>query len=178
MMLSPWFPPRYLWAAIEGAAGLGLSGGSPTLSPRLAPDWKWLGVQNVPFRGTSITWFVARAPDVRLYTNFAFHQSDPYVAYDEDITNAVRTDGHASVALGLRKGTDIVLFAGNTVPRTITTALRITEGAHGTYRMRTFNSMRGAWTDAGTVTAERLTVGIPIELERKGFVLIELQQET
>ena len=34
MMLSPWFPPRYLWAAIEGAAGLDLSGGTPTVSPR------------------------------------------------------------------------------------------------------------------------------------------------
>ncbi len=30
MMLSPWFPPRYLWAAIEGVAGLDLSGGTPT----------------------------------------------------------------------------------------------------------------------------------------------------
>ncbi len=35
MMLSPWDPPRYLWAAVEGAAGLDLS--DDDLSPAPAP---------------------------------------------------------------------------------------------------------------------------------------------
>ncbi len=178
MMLSPWFPPRYLWAAIEGLAGLDLSGSSPALSPHLAPDWKWLGVQNVPFRGSFVTWFVARVPDSRIYTNFAFHESAPYNAYRDDITAAVHTDGHASIALGLRQDADMALFVGNTSERTIATAVRITDGVQGTYRMKSFNSMRGAWIETGAISAEQLTVGVPIELERKGFMLIELQQET
>jgi len=178
MMLSPWFPPRYLWAAIEGAAGLDLSGGTPTISPRLAPDWKWLGVHNLPYRGTSLTWFVARAPEMRMYTNFAFHQSSPYIAYEHDISHLVATDGHASVSLGLRQADDIVLFVGNTVERTISTAVRISESVQGTYRMRSFDSMRGAWVDGDAISADQLRVGVPIQLERKGFWLIELQQET
>lgn len=178
MMLSPWFPPRYLWAAIEGAAGLDLSRGTPTVSPRLAPDWKWLGVQNLPYRGTSLTWFVARAPDMRMYTNFTFHQSSPYIAYEDDISHHVATDGHASVSLGLRQADDIVLFVGNTVERSISTAVRIREGVQGAYRMRSFDSMRGSWVDGNTISADQLRVGLPIQLERKGFWLIELQQET
>ena len=178
MMLSPWFPPRYLWAAIEGAGGLDLSGTAPALAPRLAPDWKWLGIQNVPFRGRALTWFVARAPEIRIYTNFSFHQSDPYVVYQHDVTAAVRTDGHASIALGLKQDADMALFVGNTVERSIATALRVTEGIQGTYRMKSFNSMRGAWTDDGVVSAEQIAVGLPIGLERKGFLLVELQQET
>lgn len=177
MMLSPWFPPRYLWAAIEGAAGLDLSGGTPTVSPRLAPDWKWLGVQNLPYRGSYLTWFVARAPDMRMYTNFAFHQSSPYIAYETDISDVVETDGHASVSLALRQGTDIVLFVGNTVERTVSTAVRVREGVQGSYRMRCFDSMRGAWIDRESLSADQLRVGVPIQLERKGFWLIELQQE-
>src|SRR5579884_4301627 len=60
MMLSPWFPPRYLWAAIEGMAGLEISRDAAKVSPRLAPDWKWLGVQNLPYRESRLTWFAVR----------------------------------------------------------------------------------------------------------------------
>jgi hypothetical protein len=178
MMLSPWFPPRYLWAAVEGAAGLDLSGGTPTVTPRLAPDWKWLGVQNLPYRGKVLTWFVARAPELRMYSNFAFHQSSPYVPYDEDITASLSTAGHAAVALGLRQGDDVVLFTGNTADRTVATALRVADPAEGSYRIRTFNSLRGAWVDEPFVSAEALRRGIPLQLDRKGFWLAELHRET
>jgi hypothetical protein len=70
MTLSPWFPPRYLWAAIEGAGGLNSSGGSPSVTPRLASDWKWLGVRNVPYRDRTLTWFVVRTPELARYSNF------------------------------------------------------------------------------------------------------------
>ena len=178
MMLSPWFPPRYLWAAVEGAAGLDLSGGTPTVSPRLAPDWKWLGVQNLPYRGDALTWFVARVPELRMYSNFAFHQPSPYVAYSDDVSASVQTLDHAAVALALRQESDLVLFAGNTVERTIATALRVSGGVSGSYAMRTFNSLRGAWTDEGPISAEILTAGVPVQLERKGFWLAELRQQT
>ncbi len=67
MMLSPWYPPRYVWAAIEGAGGLNLGGRQLACSPRLPPQWKWLGVRNLPFRGKRLTWFVARLPEPTLY---------------------------------------------------------------------------------------------------------------
>ncbi len=178
MMLSPWFPPRYLWAAIEGAAGLDLSNGTPAASPRLAPDWKWMGVQNLPYRGRTLTWFVARAPEIRMYSNFAFHQASPYTAYRDDVTASLRTDGHAAAALGLRQDDDLVVFVGNTVERTVATALRIPDGVSGSYRMRAYNSLRGAWVDEGQVSAEALRRGLPLQLERKGFWLAELRQET
>jgi len=178
MMLSPWFPPRYLWAAVEGAAGLDLSGGTPTVSPRLAPDWKWLGVQNLPYRGNALTWFVVRVPELRMYSNFAFHQPSPYVAYEDDVSDAVQSLDHAAVTLALRQESDLVLFAGNTAERTIATALRLGDGVSGSYELRTFNSLRGAWTDEGRVSADALANGLPVQLERKGFWLAELRQET
>lgn len=179
MMLSPWFPPRYIWAAIEGAGGLDFSGGTPVLNPQLAPDWKWMGVRNVPCRGRSLTWFVARAPDLRLYTNLAFHQSSPHFAYSDDVTGAVHSDGHSTIALGLRQDANFVLFVGNTVERTVSTAVRIgAEHLSGTYGIKSFNSLRGAWVDGGTVSSDELTVGVPVELERKGFALFELEQKT
>ena len=178
MMLSPWFPPRYLWAAIEGAAGLDLSGGTPTVSARLAPGWKWLGVQNLPYRGNALTWFVVRTPELRMYSNFAFHQSSPYVAYSDDVSTSVRSVDHAAVALALRQDDDLVVFLGNTLERTIATALRITDGVSGSYALRTYNSLRGAWIEEGRISADALRQGVPVQLERKGFWLAELRQET
>jgi len=48
MMHSPWFPPRYVWAAIEGAAGLSVLDGPARVEPRMASDWKWCGASNLP----------------------------------------------------------------------------------------------------------------------------------
>ena len=114
MMLSPWDPPRYLWAAIEGAAGLELSDDSIALRPRLASDWKWLGVRNLPYRGRRLTWFAVRAPDLQLYTNFHPQQSEPYQAYDEDISSQVLAGLDAVCTMGLRQGDRMVILAGNT----------------------------------------------------------------
>ncbi len=178
MMLSPWFPPRYLWAAIEGAGGLNLSGGSPSVTPRLASDWKWLGVRNVPYRDRTLTWFVVRTPELALYSNFPFRQATPFVGYDEDVTEHVDVIGHATTTIALRRGKDLAVFVGNAMERTTTTAVRTDLELAGTYRMRSFNSLRGAWDDSRSVSAADIKQGLALDIERKGFCVLELQQET
>ncbi|HEX4012811.1 MAG TPA: amylo-alpha-1,6-glucosidase [Candidatus Cybelea sp.] len=176
MMLSPWFPPRYLWAAIEGAAGLDLSDSSPTIEPRLAPDWKWLGVRDVPLGEVRLSWFAVRVPELRLYTNYHFAQSTEYLAYDTDISHKLTIGGGAAVALAFRRGEECVLFVGNTADRTITTAISAREHFTGSYAVRHFSSLRGEWTEDGTVSADELKTGIPVQIERKGFSVFELRQ--
>jgi hypothetical protein len=178
MMLSPWFPPRYLWAAIEGAAGLDLAAGAARVHPRLAADWKWMGVQNLPYRGQRLTWLAVRTPDIQMYTTSHFQESPPYRTYEEDITPRVHATGDAAVALGLRQGENLLLFAGNTDERTISTALRVEGAVSGSYRSRVYNSLVGRWTvEDDLVPAERLTRGIAMQLERKGFWVLDLTQE-
>lgn len=177
MMLSPWFPPRYLWAAIEGAGGLDLSGGSPSVSPKLAADWKWLGVRNVPLAGEHLTWFVVRAPEVRMYANFRFDQPTPYEAYDTDISADVHVSGDAATAIALRKGHHLTIFVGNTADRTVTTAMRLSTKLGGQYATRMFSSLRGDWQDAPSTDAAALKRGIAIQLDGKGFCVLELRQE-
>jgi len=178
MMLSPWFPPRYLWAAIEGMAGLDHSSGNVSVHPRLAPNWKWMGVQNMPYRGRRLTWFAVRAPEVRMYTNTHFQESDPYLAYEEDITSAVHVSGESVCGLGLRQGDDLILFVGNTATHTITAAVWVEAALAGAYRRRTYNSLLGHWVeDDDLLSAEELTRGVTLQLEHKGFCLLELRQE-
>ena len=177
MMLSPWDPPRYLWAAVEGVAGLDPSGDGVTLNPRLANNWKWLGVQNLPFRGKSLTFFVVRTPGLQLYTNFHPQQSDPYECYDEDISPQVQVGLDSVCALGLRSGDRLILFAGNTSEQTVSTSIQVNAPLSGAYRARIYESLLGGWVDRGLLPAAQLQQGHVLRIERKGFCLLELQQE-
>lgn len=179
MMLSPWFPPRYLWAAIEGAAGLDLSSETLSVTPRLASDWKWLGVANLPYRGRNLTWFAVRMPDLQLYTNFPLQESAPSRFYREDITQSVHAVGDAICVVGLRHASNMLLFAGSTAMETVTTSLSVdAPDLEGTFRVRHYDSLLGRWTERGQVDAAQIRDGHIVQIERKGFCLLELSQQT
>ncbi len=177
MMLSPWDPPRYLWAAIEGVAGVTPSGDSLSVQPRLSADWKWMGVKNLPYRAQNLSFFVVRTPDLQMYTNFHPQQSLPYQAYDDDISAFVETGLDAVCTLGLRQGERMILFAGNTGEQTVSTSLRVGVPLSGQYRARLYESLLGQWVDRGLIAAERFKEGHVLQIERKGFCLLELMQE-
>lgn len=181
MMLSPWFPPRYLWAAIEGIAGFEVSQGVISVTPHLAPDWKWLAVENLPFRDHFLTWFAVRLRDgISIYTNFNTPTADtPSTNYQDDISAYVQAAGDAVCAVGFRQGENLVMFVGNTGDRTSTTLVKITAQMSGSYHLRTYNSMLGEWIDTDErVPVDRLRRGLSVDLERRGFAVLELQQET
>lgn len=179
MMLSPWFPPRYLWAAIEGAAGLDLSSETLSLNPRLASDWKWLGVANLPYRGRNLTWLAVRMPDLQLYTNFPLSDSGPSHFYEEDITDSVHAIGDSVCVVGLRHGTDLLLFVGSTEMETLTTSVLVDDpNLSGSYKVRRYDSLLGRWTERGQISAAQIRRGHVLQLEHKGFSILELTQAT
>ena len=177
MMLSPWDPPRYLWAAMEGVAGLDPSGDGVSLHPRLASEWKWLAVKNLPYRQRRLTYFAVRSPDLQLYANFHPHDSPPFQDYEEDISDQVHAGTDSVCALGMRSGERLMLFAGNTAEQTVNTSVRIGVPLSGQYRTRLYESLLGEWVDKGLLPAAQLQQGRVLRIERKGFCLLELTQE-
>ena len=177
MMLSPWLPPRYLWAAIEGLAGLDVSGPAPTITPRLPPEWKWLGVRNLRLASEDLTWFVARTPDLKMRGTFRFDPSMPYERYDTDISSEIHLSGQAACAVALRTGENATILVGNTTDRTITTAVHLRAELTGSYALRSFNSLREQWVESRLPNIAVLSDGLAIELESKGFAVLELQKE-
>lgn len=177
MMLSPWFPPRYVWAAIEGAAGLDLAGEDPTCNPRLAPNWRWLGVRNLRFRGAFVTWFIVRAPEQTMYATFRFAKSHEYHAYDGDVTEELLESINDDVtAILLERDGELVLFVGNTADRTVSTSVKFTRDIGGRFATRTFSSMRGEWTEGG-IDGAALRKGLAVQVDRRGFVVVELRRQ-
>jgi hypothetical protein len=176
MMLSPWYPPRYVWSAIEGACGLDVHSGSPACKPRLAPQWKWLGARNVPYRGSRLTWFVARAGEPALYANFHCTTDLHLELYDTDVTPMLQLgDDVIEIALRRRNG-DIAILMGNTATRTVTTPLRFARSLRGRYHVRYFTSLLGEWVVREDLDARRLQQGLAIDLDATGFSVIELKR--
>lgn len=175
MMLSPWYPPRYVWSAIEGACGLEVRGERPACNPRLAPQWKWLGARNVPFRGKRLTWFAARLPEATLYANFAFESDLPRRTYARDVTPMLQL-GDDVIEIALRRGSEYVILVGNTASRTVTTPLRFAQRLRGRYDVRFFTSLLGEWAHRENVDGRELEHGLAIDIDALGFSLIELRK--
>jgi hypothetical protein len=83
MRLSPWEPPRFLWAVLEGAMGLGIQIPAPKpegngelhklragtiealrsqeqISPVVPEKWQWFALRNVPMGGSRLSYFAVR----------------------------------------------------------------------------------------------------------------------
>jgi hypothetical protein len=177
MMLSPWYPPRYLWAAIEGLAGLDVTSNTPRLEPRLARTWKWMGVRNVPLRGTNVSWFCVRLDDLALYGNYAFETIPSDRKYDRDISKCVHTSGAQVVVIALEREDRLALFVGNMQERTAMTAVRIDLADLDKFgKLRTFNSLRGEWVEERDFDFSRFRTGFPLQVDRQGFCVLELHQ--
>jgi len=169
MLLSPWYPPRYLWAAIEGAMGLRLRDGPPALDPRLPANWAWSGVRNLQLRGGESSWFVARTPDLALCATSEFAQDGPYERYDADVTDRLKVADPAVAGFAFEREGEVVVLLGNTSAQTVTTGVRFEGDFDGT--IQSWNSSQPAWLHDDR-TAKRLCTGVGIELERQGFFLI------
>jgi hypothetical protein len=74
MAMSPWMPPTYLWLGIEGLLGLQPGSDEIVLEPSLPAVWKWLAVNNLLYRGESISIFIF---DGVLYSTHAVTSSFP-----------------------------------------------------------------------------------------------------
>jgi hypothetical protein len=175
MMLSPWYPPRYVWSAIEGAAGLEIRGPALACNPRLAPQWKWLGVRNLPFRGGHLSWFVARLPEPTLYANFECVTEYELQAYDRDVTPMLRLSDDVT-EIALRRGRNLVIFLGNTASRTVTTPLRLARSLPGSYHVRYFTSLLGEWVHRQNIKGSELDRGFAVDVDALGFCVIEIQR--
>lgn len=174
MMLSPWYPPRYVASALEGACGLDIRAPRLTCNPRLAPQWKWIGARNVLFRGKRLTWFTARLPEPVLYSNFECASDFDREVYERDVTPMLQR-GEDVTEIALQRGSDYVIFLGNTAARTVTTPLRFNRSLHGRFNVRYFTSLLDEWQERENVDARELVHGLAVDVDAQGFSVIELR---
>jgi Bacterial alpha-L-rhamnosidase 6 hairpin glycosidase domain len=147
MRLSPWEPPRYLWAAVEGICGVMVRPYPelPRVQLLLPMDWKWVGLRNLAYQGRSISYFGARmVPSARraaeqakasqkignrrrgaglytqLYANAEIQLTEGHAVetYAEDISDRIRVQNDALRAVAFARPGEVLVCIGNTAAQT------------------------------------------------------------
>ena len=176
MVLSPWFPPRYIWAVVEGLLGLDIAGERPRLEPNLPSKWAWCGLRNFLYRGRPVTWFVARTPELHVWSNERFEGCPNLEVLGEDKTSTLESSGDDVVPIAVGDSQRIMGLLGNTSDRTVTTAFRMRELADGTYHVRRFDNLRNAWEAHRELDAAELRRGLTVVVAPHGFHLVEVRR--
>src|SRR6185437_3155970 len=64
MRLSPWEPPRFVLAAIQGNCGIQYEEDGIKMQPSIPRDWKWAGLRRFPYHGgRELAFFGTRQQD-------------------------------------------------------------------------------------------------------------------
>jgi len=176
--LSPWEPPRFLWAAVEGVCGLTLTPSTARVNPLIPPDWKWVALRRLPYHGREITYFAARQGErFHLYANADIETTHHKEIYDEDVSTRVHAFSASAEVVALRRPGEIMAFVGNVGEQTNVVPLNLQEvlDANASYDLRIYSSEHEEW-QLGTRETGRTLTSLAVPIESNGFRAIELKQ--
>jgi hypothetical protein len=178
MRLSPWEPPRFLWAAIEGVCGLMVTTAEPRINPLVPRGWRWVGVRRLRYHGADISYFATRqAGTFYVCATGSVDTTSGYEHFDEDISDDIAAFSEAAAVIAFKGGDKFVVLVGNVSEQTATIPLNLSKilDPAATYASKIYVSERETWEDfeprAGATLA---TLAIIVELY--GYRLIELRK--
>ena len=178
MRLSPWEPPRFLWAAVEGVCGFELTPGLPQVNPLMPAGWNWVALRNVPYHGSPFSYFLVREAEggVRVYATSSIACKWPVEIYMADVSEDVRIFNEDAVGVALRHDGNLILLVGNTGDDTIYVPIQFTDESllQGRAACRVYNSERRSWEDRGNLNRAELRA-MTFSIERGGFRLLEIR---
>ncbi len=176
MRLSPWEPPRFLWAAVEGVCGVMLGIDAVSLEPLLPRDWKWVAVRRLPYHGHELAVFAVRQNDcfhVFGTADFDTHHGYCKHLFEEDITGTVYPLNALAQHIAFKRSGEVIICLGSSSTQTMLVPLRL-EGTlepGKTYHVEVYNSERDAWIEGETSRAEELDE-LAVDIEEGGYRLL------
>jgi len=159
MRLSPWEPPRLLWAAVEGLFGVNIGSRTCTVAPIHPPGWKWMALRRLPSADGYMTFFTAfEERGATIYSNTEF--DTPYILklVCKDVTNKVHpSDYRVHRAAFLQDGV-VTICLGNESDAYVSAVVTITEiiDPAATYSVSIYSNA-GGHVELGESTGEGLT---------------------
>ena len=174
MRLSPWEPPRFLWAAIEGVCGLTLTGDLPQIQPLVPADWRWLALRRVPYHGEEISYFAVRVRDTfHLYTTCESDTDHPHSIYKTDASDNIPIFSRSARVIALQREHETILLVGNVTTTSINVPLDLSSILldEAKYHVRIYNSERDDW-QAETVLAREEVVSVTATIESQDYRLM------
>jgi len=176
MRLSPWEPPRFLWAAVEGVCGLMLGTGDPQINPIIPALWKWVALRQCPYHGSLLSYFAIRqGGELHLYATLNVATKHSFIRYDEDISSRVQCFSRNAAVVALRRNDTILILVGNAGNQTASVPLNIQSvvQAQARYLVRVYDSEQEQWEAKGTKLGSEIGL-LAFSIETNGFRLLEM----
>jgi glycogen debranching enzyme len=178
--LSPWEPPRFLWAAIEGICGLTPLGNGLRARPLLPGEWQWLGLRRFPFHQREHALFIARQPgaSLRFYSTVPLEVAPggEVVLFDDDVSDAVALDHPEARHVALAREGAVLLGIGSASAARISATATL-EGLLDPameYVVARYDSNQATWDFSARLVGADLTT-LSVELAPCGCVVFALQ---
>lgn len=180
MRLSPWEPPRFLWAAIEGVCGLMLSPGKPSVNPLVPASWKWIALRRLRYHGSELSYFAVRqAGRFKIYATIDVETEHRAEMFEEDVSARITAFSESAAVVAFRRRGDVAILVGNVGSQTSAVPLNLSRiiepGA--TYETRIYDSERDGWEKGAPDSGESLRA-LAVTIETHGYRLIELRRKT
>jgi hypothetical protein len=176
MRLSPWEPPRFLWAAIEGVCGLTLTGDLPQIQPLIPAAWRWLALRRVPYHGEEISYFAVRTRNAfHLYTTCEIDTNHRHSVYKTDASDNIPIFSRSARVIAFAREHETILLVGNVTTTSINVPLDLSSilMADTKYRLSIYNSESDAW-ETETVIAREEVVSVTATIESQGYRLMHV----
>jgi len=178
MRLSPWEPPRYLWAAIEGACGLNLHEAPKrfNVAPLMPSGWRWLGVRRLPLAGSELSYFIIREHSkFRVFANGHLSVEGDLEVFDEDVSNRIERLDPDMEVIAFRRDQEWLICIGSTlnVAYTFPLSLKRLIDERRRYRAHLFNADLGRWIESETAIGQEFA-DIALRIEAQSFGLTRL----
>ncbi len=183
MRLSPWEPPRFVLAAIQGICGVTIRTGTLTFNPLIPENWKWVGMRRFPYHGHEIAFFGTRQPDgPHVYATNSFEataQNASKHLYDEDVTTRVYTRNPLAQQIGFRKPGEVLICLGSSAAQTMLFPMRLDNllERSKTYQAEIYSSEWNRWIIGETGPGNELEESA-IQIEAGGYRLLRFKEQS
>jgi hypothetical protein len=179
MRLSPWEPPRLLWAAVEGLCGAKSTEEGYEVAPARPGNWKWLALRRMPCASGFLSFF-ATYEDGRatLYCNEAVKTELELRVAGEDVTRQVKVKDYRIHRAAFMKDGSLTICLGSEADVYVSAMLvifNLLDPAH-VYDVRVYGPAMG-WVDIGARTGAKISQ-IAISIEDGEFRIVTITRKT
>lgn len=177
MRLSPWEPPRFLWVAMEGLAGIRVDMDQIRISPAMPAEWKWMAVSDAPIAGQDLSYAVIRrGAKLEIFTaNQVGFEGECHVY--EKMLEAPETLVSGVLTMAFSSQDEILILLASSLEDTVSSpflAHHLLDSSH-TYRVEGLISPDEEWRDHGMAEGAN-DQRINVRLEPQGYALLRFKR--
>lgn len=160
MRLSPWEPPRLLWAAVEGLCGISFDGAKCRIEPTHPEHWKWLALRRMPFWDGYLTFFAVTAENgITIYSSDPVETSCELHVVGRDVSQRAMVNDYRIHRAAFLKDGILTLCLGSEANTFTTVTITIRDDLlekNRKYDVRMYARASG-WADIGQRTGAELS---------------------